>query len=77
MTAFPDLVVKMDSVSFQGAQATYHWTLMGNHTDGPFVQISGYEEWRFSADGLIAASLGHFDEVDYLRQLNNRGEDQP
>lgn len=76
MTAFPDLVVKMDSVNFKDQQAIYHWTLTGNHTDGPFVQISGYEEWRFSGDGLIAASQGHFDEVDYQRQLNNGGEDQ-
>lgn len=76
MTAFPDLVVKMDSVNFQEQQAVYHWTLTGNHTSGQFVQISGYEEWTFSADGLIAESLGHFDEVDYQRQLNNGGDDQ-
>lgn len=76
MTAFPDLVVKMDSVSFREQQAVYHWTLTGNHTDGQFVQISGYEEWTFSADGLIAASLGHFDEVDYQRQLNNGRDGQ-
>ena len=76
MTAFPDLVVKMDSVSFQGTQATYHWTLTGHHTSGPFVQISGFEEWRFSADGLIAESKGHFDEAEYQRQLSNSEEDQ-
>ncbi|MBL8190936.1 MAG: ester cyclase [Acidobacteria bacterium] len=76
MTAFPDLVVKMDSVNFREQQAVYHWTLTGNHTSGHFVQISGYEEWSFSPDGLIAESLGHFDEVDYQRQLNNGGDDQ-
>jgi hypothetical protein len=34
------------------------------------VKISGFEEWRFGLDGLIAESLGHFDAVDYQRQLN-------
>ncbi len=31
--------------------------------------MTGYEEWTFGADGLISQSLGHFDEVDYQRQL--------
>lgn len=76
MTAFPDLVVKMDSVNFHGQQAAYHWTLTGHHTSGQFVQISGYEKWTFNSDGLIAVSLGHFDEAEYQRQLNNGGADQ-
>jgi len=29
----------------------------------------GYEEWTIGADGLIAKSLGHFDEAEYKRQL--------
>lgn len=33
------------------------------------MRISGYEEWTFGADGLIAESKGHFDDVDYKRQL--------
>jgi nuclear transport factor 2 (NTF2) superfamily protein len=74
MTAVPDLVVKLDSVNFQGQRAVYHWTLTGHHIGGRFVQISGYEEWTFSPDGLIAASLGHFDELEYQRQLKNGGE---
>ena len=31
--------------------------------------ISGFEDWKIGADGLIAASLGHFDQADYDRQL--------
>ena len=73
MTAFPDLVVKMDRLDVSGSHATYHWTLIGTNTGpggtGKAVRISGYEEWRFGADGLIAESRGHFDEGEYQRQL--------
>jgi len=77
MTAFPDLVVKMDRLVVNGVKTEYHWTLMGTNTGpggtGKFVRISGYEEWRFGPDGLIAESLGHFDAADYQRQLNAGG----
>jgi steroid delta-isomerase-like uncharacterized protein len=73
MTAFPDMVVAMDSVSPDGRRAVYRWTLTGSNTGpggtGKTVRISGHEEWTFSPDGLIARSLGHFDEADYNRQL--------
>jgi hypothetical protein len=73
MTAFPDLVVKMDTLEIQGAHAIYRWTLTGTNTGpggtGKAVRISGYEEWTIGADGLIAASLGHFDAAEYQRQL--------
>ena len=73
MTAFPDMVVAMDSVSLEGGGAVYRWTLTGTNTGpggtGKAVRISGYEEWTFGADGLIAESRGHFDEAEYNRQL--------
>jgi uncharacterized protein (TIGR02246 family) len=73
MTAFPDMVVTMDGVGFTGDRATYRWTLTGTNTGpggtGKVVRISGYEEWRFGPDGLIAESRGHFDEAEYERQL--------
>jgi predicted ester cyclase len=73
MTAFPDMVVAMDSVSLDGRRAVYRWTLTGTNTGpggtGKAVRISGYEEWTFGAEGLIAESKGHFDETDYNRQL--------
>jgi hypothetical protein len=73
MTALPDMVVAMDDVSLQGDQAVFHWTLTGTNTGaggtGKAVRISGYEEWRFGRKGLIAESQGHFDEVEYQRQL--------
>src|SRR5271169_78604 len=74
MTAFPDIVVKMDRLVVKGAKTEYHWTLTGTNTGpggtGKFVRISGFEDWRFGPDGLIAESLGHFDAADYERQLD-------
>ena len=73
MTAFPDMIVTMDGADLLGDHAVYRWTLTGTSTgpggSGKAVRISGYEEWRFGADGLIAQSKGHFDEADYKRQL--------
>lgn len=73
MTGFPDMVVTMDSLSLAGGRVTYHWTLNGTNTGpggtGNAVRISGYEEWTIGTDGLIARSLGHFDEAEYQRQL--------
>jgi len=73
MTAFPDMVVAMDSVSIEGEYAIYRWTLTGTNTGpggtGKAVRISGYEEWTIGPDGLIAESKGHFDEAEYARQL--------
>lgn len=76
MTAFPDMVVAMDSVRLEGDRAVYRWTLTGTNTGpggtGKPVRISGYEEWTFSAGGLIAESKGHFNETDYNRQLGRK-----
>jgi uncharacterized protein (TIGR02246 family) len=73
MTAFPDMALTMGEVATSADSATYHWTLDGHNTGtggtGKRVLISGYEEWTFDADGLIASSQGHFDEAEYQRQL--------
>jgi uncharacterized protein (TIGR02246 family) len=73
MTAFPDMVVTMDSISLDGGRAVYRWTLTGTNTGsggtGKAIRIHGYEEWTFGADGLIAESRGHFDQAEYDRQL--------
>lgn len=73
MTVFPDLKVTMDDISGNEDRAIYRWTLEGTNTGpegtGAHVRISGYEEWRIGSDGLIAASLGQFDSVEYARQL--------
>lgn len=74
MTAFPDLVVRMDSVGGSGSRVEYHWTLTGTNSGpggtGHPVRISGHEEWIIGTDNLIAESQGHYDEVDYQRQVN-------
>jgi steroid delta-isomerase-like uncharacterized protein len=73
MTSLPDMVVTMDRLRVTGRAAVYHWTLTGTNTGpggtGKAVHISGFEEWTIDADGRIAQSLGHFDEVEYARQI--------
>jgi uncharacterized protein (TIGR02246 family) len=73
MSAFPDLQVLMDDLVVDGDRTEYHWTLVGTNTGpggtGNRVRISGFEEWTIGGDGLVAASLGHFDQVEYDRQL--------
>jgi hypothetical protein len=75
MTAFPDMVVRMDGISVDGNHAVYRWTLTGTNTGpggtGKAVRISGYEEWTIGPDGLISESKGHFDEAEYQRQLKD------
>jgi len=74
MTAFPDMVVTMDSLNVvDGSHAVYHWMLTGTNS-GPngtnkSVRIHGYEEWTLGSDGLIEKSLGHYDQAEYDRQL--------
>jgi uncharacterized protein (TIGR02246 family) len=78
MTVFPDLRVNLDRVEAVrtievGVEAEYHWTLTGTNTGpggtGRAVRISGVERWRFGADGLVAGSVGTFDERDWRRQV--------
>lgn len=73
MEAFPDLAVVMDDVNERAGKIIYRWTLTGTNTGpgggGKSVRISGFEEWQFGNDGLVAKSQGHFDATDYRRQL--------
>jgi hypothetical protein len=81
MTAFPDLKVLMDDLVERESRVQYLWTLVGTNTGpggtGNRVRISGFEEWAFGEDGLIADSLGHFDQAEYDRQLGHGVESQP
>ena len=78
MEAFPDLEVLSDDVRAGDTGSEYHWTLVGTNTGpggtGNRVRISGYEEWTIGADGLIAASHGHYDETEYARQIEHGAE---
>jgi predicted ester cyclase len=79
MTAFPDLQLLMDDILKQGDHAVYHWTFIGTNTGpggtGHRVRFSGFEEWKFGEDGLIAESQGHFDSAAYQRQLERGVEE--
>jgi uncharacterized protein (TIGR02246 family) len=74
MDGFPDLHVSMDELKVDGPLPEYHWTLTGTNSGpggtGRAVRISGFEQWTIGDDGLIAASLGSFDEADWDRQVN-------
>lgn len=73
MTTFPDMAVRMDRIVVVEDHVVFHWTLTGTNTGpggkGKAVRISGFERWKLDADGLIAESMGHFDEDDYNLQL--------
>lgn len=80
MAAFPDMVVALESVSRDGARAIFHWRWTGTNTGpggtGRSVDLRGYEEWTLDDDGLIAESLGHYDEAEYERQMGG-GKESP
>jgi uncharacterized protein (TIGR02246 family) len=72
-TAFPDIRVFLNNITFQDDTARFDWTFTGTNAgpsgSGNRVRISGYEVWRIGEDGLIADSQGHFDSEDYLAQI--------
>lgn len=69
--SFPDLVVKMDSIRSSGTHAVYKWTLAGTYSaTGNHVEVSGWEYWRNSIEGLVVESVGHFDADEYQRQVD-------
>lgn len=70
IAAFPDIEVFMDDLVVEEGVVEYQWTFTGTSAEtGKAVRIPGFEEWTIAADGLIASSLGHFDPVEYDRQL--------
>jgi len=75
MTAFPDMVVKLDGLSQEGDRTIFRWLWTGTNTGpggtGQSVRLRGYEEWILGADGLIREAKGHYDEAEYQRQLQS------
>jgi hypothetical protein len=75
MTAFPDIELFMDDVVVKDEAIEFHWTFVGTNTGpggtGNRVRISGFEEWTLGEDGLVAESLGHYDEAEYDRQVEH------
>jgi uncharacterized protein (TIGR02246 family) len=74
-TALPDIQVFMDDLIVEGDRIEFHWTFTGTNTGpggtGKAVRVSGFEEWTIDDDGLIAASLGQYDQAEYARQLEH------
>jgi steroid delta-isomerase-like uncharacterized protein len=73
MTAFPDMVVRVERVEDENGLVVFHWILTGTNsgpggTDRP-IRLRGYEEWMMDGDGRIEESKGHYDEAEYQRQL--------
>ena len=79
MTAFPDIQVFLDDLVFGDEAVEFHWTFTGANTGpggtGKQVRISGFEEWTFDADGLVAEARGHYDQTEYDRQLESGAPD--
>lgn len=75
MTGFPDMELSMDTLVIKENTVEYHWTFAGTNTGpggtGNAVRFSGFEEWTLGGDGLIAQSVGQFDQEDYEHQLEH------
>ena len=81
MTAFPDMLGKLERMDQLGEHPVFRWLWTGTNTGpggtGKFVRITGYEEWTMDPNGLIAKSDGHYDEAEYQRQLKVGAPPQP
>ena len=81
MAAFPDMVVKLDSLRQENDQTIFYWTWTGTNSGpggtGRAVHLSGYERWTIGANGLIAKSEGHFDNDEYERQVKGSSPPAP
>jgi nuclear transport factor 2 (NTF2) superfamily protein len=72
IAAFPDIEVFMDELVLTDDAVEYRWTFTGTSAEtGKWVRIPGREEWTIDAGGLIAGSRGHYDQVEYDRQLRD------
>jgi predicted ester cyclase len=73
--ALPDMQIFMDDLIVDGDRIEFHWTFTGTNTGpggtGKAVRVKGFEEWTIGDDGLIGASLGHYDQAEYARQLEH------
>lgn len=78
IAAFPDITVYMDELVLRDDDdvVQYRWTFTGTSSEtGKWVRIPGYEEWTIGDEGLIASSVGHFDQAEYDRQLQEGAPD--
>ena len=76
MEAFPDIELKMDSITIESGNYRYYWTFKGTNTGpggtGNKVDFSGFEEWTMNDEELVQKSIGTYDAEDYQRQLEGK-----
>lgn len=74
MTAFPDMIVRLEKLETEGDKIVFRWHWTGTNSGpggtGNRVDIHGYEEWTLNDESLIVQSLGHYDNAEYQRQVN-------
>lgn len=76
-TAFPDLVVTLDSTFVHGNAIFTHWTSTGTHTGmfgeiaatGKKVQINGLSQVYFNTNGKLVREDVVYNELQLLQQL--------
>ncbi|WP_117880310.1 ester cyclase [Aureibaculum luteum] len=65
ITAFPDMIVALDSLVKTTKGIEFYWTLTGTNIGpkgtGKKVNISGFEVWKLDNNGLIKEPIGSFD----------------
>ena len=60
----------MDDLVAGDGGVEYRWTFTGTSSEtGNAVRISGREEWALGDEGLIASSIGRYDQAEYDRQV--------
>jgi nuclear transport factor 2 (NTF2) superfamily protein len=70
IAAFPDIEVFMDDLVVGDGVTEFRWTFTGTSSEtGNAARISGREEWALAPDGLIASSIGRYDQAEYDRQV--------
>jgi hypothetical protein len=52
MTAFPDIVVKMDRLVVEGTKTEYHWTLTGTNMGPGGTGAAQKYSYQFGTDTL-------------------------
>jgi steroid delta-isomerase-like uncharacterized protein len=74
MASFPDMLIRLVEVRQTDEYVEFHWHWTGTNTGpggtGNAVDLTGFEQWTLSEDGLILESRGNMDDAEYQRQLH-------
>ena len=76
MTGYPDVVAKLIASNRRAIESCTTGRSPGliraQAVRGNQARITRYEDWKIGSDELIADSNGHYDALDWDRQLNLR-----